>query len=26
IREVAALSIALHGAMIKSAVRGVLDR
>ncbi|MBB4856021.1 DNA-binding transcriptional MerR regulator [Mycobacteroides chelonae] len=26
IREVTALSIALHGAMIKSAVRGVLDR
>ncbi len=26
IREVAALSIALHSAMIKSAVRGVLDR
>lgn len=26
VREVAALSIALHGAMVKSAVRGVLDR
>lgn len=26
VREVAALSIALHGAMVKSAVRGILDR